>query len=187
MAGSSARVRFWILGFFENSENKQSDNEHIDIMYSSRRAELTVRPRLLVLTSTYPRWPDDQEPGFVHELCKRLTDDFDVTVLSPHAPGATTVEIMDGVHVRRYRYAPAGWETLVNNGGIVTNLRRQPWKWLLVPGFLLKQAWATWRLIQCLRPDVMHAHWLLPQGLLIAVLGRIGCRTCCFRSLLLWA
>jgi len=138
---------------------------------------LTVRPRLLVLTSTYPRWPDDQEPGFVHELCKRLTDNFDVTVLSPHAPGATTVEIMDGVHVRRYRYAPAGLETLVNDGGIVTNLRRQPWKWLLVPGFLLKQAWATWRLIRCLRPDVIHAHWLLPQGLLIAMLGRIEPRT----------
>ena len=109
---------------------------------------MTVRRRLLVLTSTYPRWPNDREPGFVHELCKRLTGDFDVTVLSPHASGAMVEEIMDGVSVRRYRYAPASWETLVNNGGIVTNLKRQPWKWLLVPGFLLVQAWAVWRLIR---------------------------------------
>lgn len=127
----------------------------------------------MVLTSTYPRWLGDQEPGFVHELCKRLTGDFDVTVLGPHAIGALTEEIMDGVHVRRYRYAPAAWETLVNSGGIVINLKRRPWKWLLVPGFLLAQAWVTWKLIRRWHPDVIHAHWLVPQGFLVAALSRI--------------
>lgn len=78
---------------------------------------------------------------------------------------------MDGVDVRRYRYAPDRWETLVNDGGIVANLKRRPWKWLLVPGFLLMQAWATWRLVRRLRPDVVHAHWLIPQGLVMAVLS----------------
>jgi glycosyltransferase involved in cell wall biosynthesis len=129
-----------------------------------------LKPRLLVLASTYPRWPGDPEPGFVHELAKRLTDDFQVTVLGPHAPGAPTRERMDGVDVVRYRYAPQRWETLVNDGGIVTNLRRQPWKWLLVPGFLLGLAWSAWRLVRGLRPDVVHAHWLLPQGLVAALL-----------------
>jgi len=138
---------------------------------------LTARLRLLVLTSTYPRWPDDHEPGFVHELCKRLTSDFDVTVLCPHAAGAAIQETMDGVTVRRYRYAPASWEKLVNDGGIITNLKRQPWKWLLVPGFLLAQAWVTWRLIRNWSPDIIHAHWLLPQGLLIAALSRLERRT----------
>ena len=33
---------------------------------------------------------------------------------------------MDAVHVHRYRYAPGPLETLVNDGGIVTNLKRQP-------------------------------------------------------------
>ncbi|MFP5339136.1 MAG: glycosyltransferase [Gammaproteobacteria bacterium] len=132
-----------------------------------------LQPRLLVLASTYPRWPGDPEPGFVHELAKRLTGDFDVTVLGPHAPGAPTRERMDGVDVVRYRYAPQRWETLVNDGGIVTNLRRQPWKWLLVPGFLLGLAWKAWRLVRELRPSVVHAHWLLPQGLVAAVLKSI--------------
>lgn len=138
---------------------------------------MSIRLRVLVLTSTYPRWPGDREPGFVHELCRRLTVDFDVTVLGPHAAGARKEEIMDGVRVQRYRYAPVYWETLVNDGGIVTNLRRQPWKWLLVPGFLFMQMLATWRLIRRYRPDVIHAHWLLPQGLLVAVLHRIVRRT----------
>lgn len=125
---------------------------------------------LLVLASTYPRWPGDPEPGFVHELSKRLASRFRVIVLGPHAPGAKTREVLDGVEVVRYRYAPERWETLVNDGGIVTNLKRARWKLLLVPGFVLGQAWAAWRLMRRERVDVIHAHWLVPQGLIAALL-----------------
>jgi glycosyltransferase involved in cell wall biosynthesis len=131
-------------------------------------AEGSQRPRLLVLASTYPRWAGDPEPGFVHELAKRLTGEFEVTVLGPHAAGAMREEIMDGVRVLRYRYAPVRWETLVNDGGIVTNLRRHPWKSLLVPTFVFAQAWRTWRLLRAKQVDVIHAHWLIPQGLIAA-------------------
>lgn len=128
------------------------------------------KPGLLVLASTYPRWAGDPEPGFVHELARRLTDRFRVTVLCPHAPGAPVEETMDGVDVVRYRYAPQAWETLVNDGGIVANLRRAKWKYLLVPGFLLAPLWCAWRLVRHRRIDVVHAHWLVPQGLIAALL-----------------
>lgn len=138
---------------------------------------LTPSQKLLVLTSTYPRWKDDPEPGFVHELCRRLTADFDVRVLCPHAPGAPSHETMDGIEIVRYRYAPESLETLVNNGGIVGNLKRARWKGLLVPFFLLGQLWATWREIRRWQPDVVHAHWLIPQGLIIALLKIADRRT----------
>lgn len=133
-----------------------------------------MRPRLLVLTSTYPRWQSDHEPGFVHELSKRLADNFDVAVLAPHAAGSLLEENMEGVRVYRYRYAPAAWEALVNSGGIVSNLKRHPWKWLLVPGFFLAQMWKTWALVHRLKPDVIHAHWLVPQGLLVTLLALVS-------------
>ena len=78
------------------------------------------KPGLLVLASTYPRWKDDHEPGFVHELCKRLAGSFDVVALVPDAPGADPDGLLDGVDVVRYRYAPRWLQTLVNDGGIVT-------------------------------------------------------------------
>lgn len=129
-----------------------------------------MKLRLLVLSSTYPRWKNDPEPGFVHELSRRLMEQFEVTVLCPRAPGAPSIERMDGVEVIRYRYAPKNWETLVNDGGIVANLKRARRKLLLVPGFVLMQAWHAWRLIRAGKVDVIHAHWLLPQGLIAASL-----------------
>lgn len=129
------------------------------------------KKKLLVLSSTYPRWPGDPEPGFVHELAKRLTTQFEVRVLCPHARGAVAREILEDIEVIRYRYAPNRFETLVNDGGIVNNLKHQPWKWLLVPFFLLGLFWHTRREIHRWRPNVIHAHWLLPQGLIVALLG----------------
>lgn len=135
------------------------------------------RKKLLVLASTYPRWEGDPEPGFVHELAKRLTTPFEVRVLCPHARNAAAQEMLEGVEVVRYRYAPVRFETLVNDGGIVNNLRHQPWKWLLVPLFLLGSFWHTWHEIRRWRPDVIHAHWLLPQGLIVALLGLLDRHT----------
>jgi glycosyltransferase involved in cell wall biosynthesis len=130
------------------------------------------RPTLLVLASTYPRWHNDPEPGFVHELCRRMVDRFDVIALVPDAPDADASGLADGVEISRFRYAPRRWQTLVNHGGIVTNLRMHPWKWLLVPSFVLGQYFAARRLMRQRQVDVIHAHWLIPQGLIARRLKR---------------
>jgi glycosyltransferase involved in cell wall biosynthesis len=128
-----------------------------------------TRRRLLVLTSTYPRWVDDPEPGFVHELSKRLGANLDVTVLCPHASGAKRIDTMDGVRINRFRYAPERFETLVQSGGIMANLSKTPWKLLLVPLFLMAQLLSTIRLFHQIKPDVVHAHWLIPQGFVVSL------------------
>lgn len=128
------------------------------------------------MASTYPRWVGDHEPGFVHELTKRLTNRFDIVVVTPHAPGSAVLEEIDGVSIRRFRYAPSRFETLVNNGGIITNLRAHPLKWLLLPFFFAGLFFSTISAIRRFRPDVVHAHWLIPQGLVLFLLKCLGVR-----------
>ena len=130
-----------------------------------------IRHRLLVLASTYPRWRGDHEPGFVHELNRRLVNSFEVHVVCPHAPGAARQEVLDGVIVHRFRYGPDAMETLVQDGGILTNLKHAPWKWAIVPLFFLGLLAATSNQLRQVRPHVIHAHWIVPQGLALALLG----------------
>lgn len=135
-----------------------------------------MRSRLLVLTSTYPRWNGDSEPGFVHELSRRLTARYEVHVLCPHSSGAATRELMDGIIVHRYRYAPESLESLVHGGGILANLKHHRWKWCLVPLLLFAQCLAAARLVIQIRPACVHAHWIIPQGFVVRLLGLTGVR-----------
>lgn len=141
-------------------------------------SENRAKPVLLVLTSTYPRWRGDTEPGFVHKLSTHLTESFDVHVLTPHTPDSLSRESIDGVCIHRYRYAPAALETLTHRGGIVSNIKRSPFKLLLLPAFLIAQLIATLYWLIKIRPAVMHAHWIIPQGL-VARLALIAYRKPC--------
>lgn len=132
------------------------------------------RPAILMTASTLPRWPADTEPEFILQLAAALTDRYRVTVLAPHYPGAAVDEDMGGVRIHRYRYAPESWQTLAYSGGMLHRLRDKPLRWLLVPGFLLGQLLAILRLHRRERFDLLHAHWIVPQGLVAAVLKSLG-------------
>jgi glycosyltransferase involved in cell wall biosynthesis len=130
--------------------------------------------RVLVLASTYPRWPADTLPPFVHELALRLAERHEIHVLAPHANGCKTHEVMDGVQVHRFRYGPERLETLAYSSGMLPGLRHRPWRLLGLPWFLLAEWLATLHLLRRQKFDAIHAHWLLPHGL-IALMARALC------------
>jgi len=125
--------------------------------------------KILVLTSTFPRWKNDTDPPFVFELCRRLSKDFQIHVLAPHAPGAAREEIFRGIKITRFPYFFPRWELLSYTGGILSNLKHHPMRLGLIPFFLLGQLIALIRLLQKDSFDCIHAHWLIPQGLLACI------------------
>ncbi len=98
-----------------------------------------------------------------------------MTVLAPHCAGAARQEVIDGMTIRRFRYAPARLERLAYEGGMAVRLSRSPGYWALAPLFMLGQLAATVRLLRSDDFQAIHAHWLIPQGV-TAVLARILAR-----------
>lgn len=133
---------------------------------------MTPKKTILVLASTYPRWYGDPEPNFIHELCKRLTYKYNIIAIVPDAPNADPNGVFEGVEIVRYRYAPKHLQTLVNNGGIAVNLKNFLWKWLLVPSFLISQYFTVRKILRERKVDIIHAHWLLPQGWIAYLLSK---------------
>lgn len=128
------------------------------------------QPRLLVLTSTFPRWKQDTEPAFVFELCRRITPYFDITVLAPRSPGSRERETIEDLKVIRFPYFFKRWENLATHGGgILNRLRANRLNYLLVPFFFAGLFLATLRLLRNGRFDLIHAHWIIPQGLVAVV------------------
>ena len=130
-----------------------------------------MKPKLLVLASTFPGTPGDGTPAFVLDLAWQQAKDFDVTVLTPMTPGAAPTEIMpspDGstsVAVVRYRYFFKRWEDLAH-GAILDNLKAKKSRLLQVPFLAHGLFWGTRRLVKELSPAAIHAHWVIPQGIL---------------------
>jgi colanic acid/amylovoran biosynthesis glycosyltransferase len=133
--------------------------------------EACRRPRLLVIASTFPAAADDGTPAFVRDLALAEAEEFDTLVLVPRVPGAALREDRGGLLVRRFRYFPRRWEDLAD-GAIVENLRRRRSRWLQVLPFVLAETWALRRAIRRHRPDVLHVHWIVPQGLAALLVGR---------------
>ena len=129
------------------------------------------RPRLVVVASTFPGLRGDGTPEFIRDLSLRLGADFDTVVLVPRVPDAPAREEASGVVIERFRYFPRRWEDLAH-GAIIENLRSRPTRWLQVGPFVLAEAFRLWRLVRRHRPDVVHIHWIIPQGLAALLTAR---------------
>lgn len=127
-----------------------------------------------MVTSNFPRWRGDATTPFVLHLAQDLQAlGWEIQVLAPHAPGAARSEVLDGVPVQRFRYfRPERQQTVCYNGGALGNLRRQPLNFLKLP-FLVAAEWAAVR--RELRRghfDLVHSHWLVPQGFVCSQVAR---------------
>lgn len=124
----------------------------------------TSRPRLLVLGSTFPARPDDGVPAFVLDLAHQEATEFDTLVLTPRVPRGAARERIGDVQVRRFPYFPQAFEDLAD-GAILDNLKEKRSRLVQVPALVLAQYRAVRAAVRSGRPDVIHAHWAIPQGL----------------------
>lgn len=129
------------------------------------------KPRLLVLASTYPARPGDGTPSFVRDLALRMTDAFDVEVLVPAVPGGAKHQRDGELAVTRFRYFWKRWED-VAHGAILENVRARRSRLLQVPALVVAEYLAVRRAVRRNRPDVIHAHWIIPQGLVARLATR---------------
>lgn len=122
------------------------------------------KKKLLVTASTFPRWEGDTEPRFILDLSKSLKEYFEVTVLAPACPGAKMRERIEDVEVIRYHYFPIHkCETLCYPGAIVPRIKEKKVRIFLVPFLFLGLGIKLFQI--CRYFDVVHAHWLIPQGI----------------------
>jgi len=120
------------------------------------------------VASTFPARRGDGTPSFVWDLADRMSGSFDITVLAPMVPGAMRRERAGSVDIVRFRYYVTRYEDLAH-GAILENLRAKPSRWLQVLPFLVAEFLAMRRLAAKIHPDLVHVHWLIPQGIVARV------------------
>jgi len=127
--------------------------------------------KILVVTTTFPRWKGDTTPSFVYDLTKRLQYlGFEVVVLAPHDCGAKKFEIMNGMRVYRFPYFyPLKHQRLCYNGGMLPNLRKSFLAKFQLPMLMMSEMYNIFKIIKNEKIDLIHAHWIIPSGLLCSI------------------
>lgn len=105
--------------------------------------------RVLVLTTSYPRSPEDMAGRFVADAARRLR------------AGGLSVDVVSPASFSHFGIA--------YGAGIVGNLRARPWRAVLLPAMLLSYLRAARRAAR--EADLLHAHWL-PSGAIAALCGK---------------
>jgi glycosyltransferase involved in cell wall biosynthesis len=128
-------------------------------------------PRVVFLAHAFPRHEHDPVGGFLLRLAVALRGEgVEVTAVAPAAPGLRLDERLDGVAVRRYRYAPGRAQRLAYAGEMH---RRAASPGGAVALAALLGAGALAARSAGRGADLVHAHWWFPGGVQ-ALLARTG-------------
>src|SRR3990167_11219948 len=129
--------------------------------------------KILVLTSTFPRNKNDWWGQFVLNIYRNLDKNkYSTTVLAPHDPSAKIIEEIDGIKVRRFVYFyPYSFQVLTSGEGILYSVRKNWLSKFQILTFILVELVVTLNALIKEKFDIVHAHWLLPQGL-VAVIAK---------------
>lgn len=131
-----------------------------------------------VLTHNYPRFPGDYVGNFIEAYCRELArQGHDVTVIAPYDPAfdrPRTEAVGSGsVTLRLYRYVWPDYLHRVGYGrSMQSDLVLRLEGYLLSPPLLAAGIAATLAWARRARPAVLHAHWVLPNGFIAAVVSK---------------
>ena len=130
--------------------------------------------KVCTLTHTYPRFTGDINAPFVENLMEHIAGlGNDVSVLTAYDPEWNRMPGDHTVDLRTYRYVwPERLHILGYSRTIEGNIRFPIRMLALSPLLFLSAYRAFKKLVTETKPDIIHAHWILPNGFIAALVSR---------------
>ena len=116
-----------------------------------------------------------QQPPFIESIAETLQDQgVAVTVLTPDTPKFSRDVSDHKVNLQTYRYFfPRRLQQLGYSNTLVNDCALKKYVYLLAPFMFLSGIFHLFRLHRKHGFDVIHAHWLLPNGFIGAVISKL--------------
>ncbi|HUR00437.1 MAG TPA: glycosyltransferase [Gemmatimonadaceae bacterium] len=130
---------------------------------------------VLFLTHSFPRTEGDAAGSFILRLAVALREEnVRVHVVAPAGPGLPPSEEISGIPVERFRYAPRRYEKLAYTGNMAQDVAASWSARLAMVGFLGSDFVHAVRARRSFEPQVVHAHWWFPNGVVGTWLGSLS-------------
>ena len=124
--------------------------------------------RIVMVASSYPRFPGDSVGSFMQPIAEGIAArGHEVHMVAPWHPKWNRPKIDRGVHFHLFRYAPVqGLNTFGYAEGMRADVRLKRSAVAVAPLALLAGWFKALRVAQKRRATIMHAHWVIPGGVI---------------------
>jgi len=125
-----------------------------------------------IVTSSYPRFEQDGNARFVRSIAEaQAALSHTVHVLAPYAPQVCSYP--SPVQLHWFRYVWLAQSGVMGHAGALENDRRlKRSAYWLAPLYFVAQSVALAKIVRRYRIDLIHAHWVVPNGVSAALVSR---------------
>jgi len=133
-----------------------------------------MRHIVVLVTTSYPRFPGDGVGSFMEPIAKSLAArGHEIHVVAPWHPAITRRKEEDGVFFHFFRYAPiASLNVFGYASGLRADTDLRVSAWTMAPLAIGAGWFKALRVAQKRRATVVHAHWVIPGGVMAAMAAR---------------
>lgn len=131
--------------------------------------------RICMVTSSYPKYEGDVTAPFIESIGASVVAlGNEVHLLAPYHPEVRRQPVEKGINLHFFKYSPFRNLNIWGYAeALEADVRVKGAIYPLTPLVFISAFWALWRLTGRLKFDVMHAHWVVPNGPVAAVVARL--------------
>ncbi len=128
-----------------------------------------------MVTSSYPKYEGDVTAPFIESIASSVAAmGNEVDVLAPYHPDVRREPVEHGVRLHFFKYSPFKHLNIWGYAeSLVADVRVKGAIFPLTPLVFISSFWALWRLTGQVKFDIMHAHWVIPNGPVSALVARL--------------
>lgn len=131
--------------------------------------------KICMVTSSYPKYEGDVTAPFIESIASSVAAlGNEVHLLAPYHPDVRRAPVEKGVNLHFFKYSPF---RNLNIWGYAESLeadvRVKGAIYPLTPVVFISSLWALWQLTGRIKFDVMHAHWVIPNGPVASIIARL--------------
>ena len=131
--------------------------------------------KISMVTSSNPKFEGDVTAPFVESIASSIAaEGHEVHVLAPYHPDVRREPVEKGVQLHFFKYSPLKHLNIWGYAeSLEADVRVKGVIFPLTPVVFLSSFIALWRLTGRIKFDVMHGHWVVPNGPVSAIVARL--------------
>jgi glycosyltransferase involved in cell wall biosynthesis len=130
-----------------------------------------MRQIVVMVTTSYPRFPGDGVGSFMEPIAKGLAArGHEIHLVAPWHPAIRRPKVDGGVVFHFFKYAPVPSLNVFGYAeGLHADTKLRPSTWMVAPLALAAGWFKAWRVATKKNATVMHGHWVVPGGMIAAM------------------